>query len=84
MFAHTELTKFNGNCTKRCTFVQFCASFLQFRVADTGVVDGFQLLDEHCLSVGDIAEGNGTILETAVGYLTVNQTINQLRMLFSV
>ena len=53
--------------------MQFCALFLEFGVADAGMVDGLQLLDEDGLGVGDVSEGDWTVLETTVGHLPVDK-----------
>jgi hypothetical protein len=41
------------------------------------VVDGLQFLNDNRFGVGDVVEGDGTILETALGHLTVDETIYQ-------
>ena len=46
---------------------------LQFRVADAGVVDRLQLLDEYRLGIGNVTEGNGTFLEVTLCHLVVDQ-----------
>ena len=54
----------------------FCLLF-QLWVADAGMVDGFQLLDEDGLGVGDVAESDGTLLEITLFYLRVDQLVHQ-------
>ena len=60
-------------CSKKGTLVLF----LQFWITDTGVIDGLQLLDEHRLGVGNVAEGDGTLAEIAFGHLRVDQLVDQ-------
>ena len=54
-----------------------CKLFLQFGVADAGVVDGLQLLDQHRLGVGDVAEGDGAFFEITLGHLRVDEAVYQ-------
>ena len=58
--------------------------FLQFGVADARVVDGFQLLLEHLLHGSDVLEGDGALLEVALGHLRVDDFIHQVADAFFV
>ena len=50
---------------------------LQVGIADTGVIDGFQLLDKHSLGIGNVSEGDGTLLEIALCNLSVNELVDK-------
>ena len=41
------------------------------------MINRLQLLDEDRLSVGNVAEGNGTLLEIALGHLGIDQPIHE-------
>ena len=58
-----------------CNFVQL---FFQLGVGNTRMIDGFQLLDEDGLGVGDVAESDGTLLEITFFHLRVDQSVHQL------
>ena len=57
-----------------CNFVQL---FFKLWVGDAGVIDGLQLFDEHGLGIGDVAEGDGALLEVALSHLGVDETVYQ-------
>ena len=54
-----------------------CILLLQFRVGDTGMVDGLQLLDQHRLGIGDVAEGDGALLEVSLCHLSIDEAVYQ-------
>ena len=75
---HTILHKCAALCKIVHTFWVFVqVLFLQFGIAEPGVVDGLQLLDEHGLGIGDIAERDGTILEITFGHLCVDEFVDE-------
>ena len=49
----------------------------EFGVGESGVVDGLQLLDEDSLGVGDVAEGDGALLEIAFCHLSVDKSVDE-------
>ena len=51
---------------------------LFWRIADTGVINGLQFLNEHRLGILYVAEGDRTLAEEAVSHLSVNQTVYQI------
>ena len=71
-------------CANLCSFLHksryLCAgiSLLQVGITDTGVIDGLQLLDENSLGVGDVAEGDGALLEVAFLHLCVDESVDQI------
>ena len=66
---HTNMHK----CAILC---KFCL-LLQLRIGDTRVVDGLQFLDEDRLGVGDVAEGDGALLEISLCHLCVDEAVHQ-------
>ena len=54
-----------------------CLFLFQLRIRKTGVVDGLQLLDEDSLGVGDVTEGDGTLLEVAFADLGIDETVDE-------
>ena len=49
----------------------------EFGVGEAGVVDCLELLDEDGLGVGNIAEGDGTLLEVAFSHLGIDETVDE-------
>ena len=52
--------------------------FLQFRILYTCMVNGLEALDEHQFGLGDVAEGDGALLEEAVGHLLVDEAVDEV------
>ena len=51
---------------------------IEFRVADAGVVNGLQLLNEHGLGVLNVTESNGALAEIALVDLVIDDTVDKL------
>ena len=51
--------------------------FLLRGIADAGVIDGLQLLDEYRLGILDVTEGYGTLAEIALSHLGVDNLLYQ-------
>ena len=45
------------------------------RIADAGMIDGLEFLDEHRLGILDVAESNGAFAEITLGHLGVDDTL---------
>ena len=66
-------------CTKTGQNVQTGTDrlFLQFRIRESGMVDGLEFLNEDGLGIGYVAESDGTLTEIAFGHLSVNETVDE-------
>ena len=52
--------------------------FFQFGIIDTGVINRLQLLNEYRLGIGDIAEGDGALLEIAFCHLGIDEFVDKV------
>ena len=50
----------------------------QFGIIDTGVIDRLQFLNQHGLGIGNIAEGDGALLEIAFSHLAVDELVHEV------
>ena len=66
-------------CTKIGQNVQVRTErlFLQFRIRESGLVNGLEFLNEDGLGIGYVAESDGTLTEIAFGHLSVDETVDE-------
>ena len=67
-------------CAILCIILYHAIAFLllELRIADTGMVDGLQLLDEHGLGVLDVAVGDGAFAEISLADLCVDDAVDKV------
>ena len=51
--------------------------FLQLRIGKTGVIDHLEFLNKNRLGVGNVAEGDGALLEIAFCHLGVDESVDE-------
>ena len=52
---------------------------VEFGVRNTCVVNGFEAFEHYSLSLRDVAEGDGAVVEVPFAYLTVDKAIDKGR-----